>query len=531
MADTRVLLLTGQQAVIYHWRGKRLLEPMAFGADDAGLRAFAGYLDGDSSTSLRILLDVVEEEFREESIPHVFLGDRQALVRTRKARLFRDARFAHAQFQGRETEGRRDDRVLFSAVTRPDVLTPWLTQIARYKVPLAGIHSLPLLSTAMLKHIPVKEPYALLVSVQSTGGLRQSFFVDQKLKMSRLAVMPRLTLGQYAAYILSEVERVRRYLNSLRLLTREAPLDVYLLAQGDVMDDLKQQVTETTAVRFRFVDLTTLSTRLRVHPVLRTPYSDTIFSRLLSISSQTDHYGRAEDTRYFKMFQARTAMAAASALLLIGGIGWSGYRFVEGAIADDQTHTIERQTQFYSERLQIARSRLPEAPADANEIRRAVRLAQTLEGYRTSPLGVMAMVSRGLGDNPAIQLDAMDWKVAMSAQDTFANPGASGSVFGATQFVDVEPGTRFAIVSLRGRVEPFDGDFRAALDTVRNFSDSLRAMRGVRDVRPLSLPLDLSSARRLQGSLEIEQRRADFELRVVVDIPPPPPPPEPVVMQ
>ena len=65
MADSRVLLLTGQQAVIYHWRGRRLLEPMAFGADDAGLRAFAGYLEGDPGTTLRVLLDVVEEEFKE----------------------------------------------------------------------------------------------------------------------------------------------------------------------------------------------------------------------------------------------------------------------------------------------------------------------------------------------------------------------------------------------------------------------------------------------------------------------------------
>ena len=528
MADTRVLLLTGQQAVIYHWRGRRLVEPMAFGADDAGLRAFAGYLEGDATTPLRILLDVVEEEFREESIPHVLFGDRDALVRTRTARLFRDARFAHAEFQGRETEGRRDDTVLFSAITRPDILVPWLTHIARYKVPLAGIHSLPLLSTALLKKIPVTEHYALLVSVQSTGGLRQSFFIDQKLKMSRLAVMPRLTLGQYAAYILAEAERVRRYLNSLRLLTRELPLDIYLLAQGDVMDDLRQQVTETAAVRFHFVDLTALGNKLRVQPALQTPYADAIFSHLLTSGRAADHYGRAEDTRYFQMHRARAAMMAASALLLVGGIGWSGYRFVQGAITEEQTHTIARQAQFFGERLQRARASLPPAPADANEIRRAVRLARTLEGYRTSPLPVMALVSRALGEHPSVQLDAMDWKVAMSPEEGFT--GASTARASAPP-ADVEPGTRFGIVALRGRVEPFDGDFRAALDTVSNFSDTLRDLAGVRDVQALSLPLDLSSERRLQGSLDNEQRVASFELRLVMDIPPPPPPPEPVAMQ
>ena len=399
MADSRVLLLTGQQGVLYHWRGSRLLEPMAFGSDDAGIRAFAGYLEGDPDMPLRILVDMVEEEFREETIPHVFLGDRQALIRNRKTRLFRDARFAHAEFQGRETGGRRDDIVLFTAVTRADLLNPWLTQIARYKVPLAGISSLPLLSGALLKHIPVKESHALVVSVQSTGGLRQSFFVNGRLKMSRLAVMPRLTLGQYAAYILSEVERVRRYLNSLRLLVRDGPLDVYLLAQGDVMDDLKQQVTESVAVRFRFVELPVLAQRLGMRPVPQTPYADAVFSRLLAKTSGSDHYGRAEDTRYYRMYQARAALMAASVLLLVGGIGWSGYRFVESVIAEEDTKTIERQAAFYSERLQSAREQLPQAPADAQEIRRAVRLAETLQGYRTTPLPMMALVSRALGEN------------------------------------------------------------------------------------------------------------------------------------
>lgn len=521
MADTRVLLLSSQQSVLYHWRGRKLLEPLAFGADDAGMRAFAGYLEGDPATPLRILLDVVEEEFREETIPHVLFGDRRTLIRTRVNRLFRDPRHSYAQFQGRESEGRRDDRMLFSAITRPDLLGPWLTQISRYKVPLAGIHSLPLMSQRLLRHIPVKQPNALLVSVQSTGGLRQSFFLEQKLRMSRLAVMPRLTMGQYAGYILSEVERVRRYLNSLRLLTRDNPLDVYLLAQGSVMEDLRQQVTESVSVRFRFVELMDLARRLGARTVSETPYADTVLSRLLVRGGVPDHYGRGEDTRYYAMHQARAALIAASVLLLVGGTAWSGYRFVQGAIADEQTDNLARQARFYSERLRVSRAQLPEAPTDAHDIRTTVQAVRALEGYRTTPLPMMALVSRGLADNPAIQLDAMDWRVSLSPDDSGQSGRRRGREVSRQPPPDVEPGTRFGVALLRGRVEPFDGDYRLALDAVSNFRDTLAGMADVREVQAVSLPLDLSSERRLRGSTESPELQAAFELRVVVDLPPP----------
>ena len=368
--------------------------------------------------------------------------------------------------------------------------------------------------------MPVKQPNALLVSVQSTGGLRQSFFHEQKLRMSRLAVMPRLTLGQYAGYILSEVERVRRYLNSLRLIPRDGPLDVYLLAQGEVMEDLRQQVTESVSVRFRFVDLLEVARRLGARGVAETPYADTVFSRMLARGGVPDHYGRSEDTRYHTMYQARSALIAASVLLLVGGIGWSGYRFVEGAIADDQTGNLARQARFYNERLRIARERLPDAPTEARDIRRTVETVRTLEAWRTSPLPMMSLVSRGLGEHPSIQLDVMDWRVASSPDGL--DDGLRRRNTGRGQLpLDVPPGTRFGVTALRGRVEPFDGDYRAALDAINNFRDTLASYDGVREVRAVSLPLDLSSERRLRGTTEQPADLAPFELRLVVELPPP----------
>ena len=194
----------------YHWSGGELLEPLWFGADEDGLTEFALYLTHAPHDPVYLLVDVVEEEFREESIPHVMGNDRRSLIRTRLNRLFRDPTYSYAVVQGRDTDGRRDDQVLFTALIRPDLLSPWIGQIAKHKIPLAGIYSLPIVSEALIKRMPVESDHALLVTLQSTGGLRQTFFNKGRVKLSRLAIMPPGETPGHASYVLGEIEKIRR---------------------------------------------------------------------------------------------------------------------------------------------------------------------------------------------------------------------------------------------------------------------------------------------------------------------------------
>ena len=54
--------------------------------------------------------------------------------------------------------------------------------------------------------------------------------------------MPDVGASRYASYMLSEVEKIRRYLGSLRLLNRETPLDVYILSHGVILEDLDASI-------------------------------------------------------------------------------------------------------------------------------------------------------------------------------------------------------------------------------------------------------------------------------------------------
>lgn len=61
----RVFFLAGGRLAVYHWSGSEVLEPLWFGADEDGLTEFALYLAHSPHDPVYLLVDVVEEEFRE----------------------------------------------------------------------------------------------------------------------------------------------------------------------------------------------------------------------------------------------------------------------------------------------------------------------------------------------------------------------------------------------------------------------------------------------------------------------------------
>ena len=135
--------------------------------------------------------------------------------------------------------------MLFSAITRPGVLTPWLEPMERYAIPLAGVWSPALLTGGMLKAIGAKGENVLVVSLQSGGGLRQTWLRHGRLHLSRLAPIPAGVGEAGSAQILAEIERTRRYLDGLEDTAGEdtagtSRVDVHVLGHGPMLDALRR---------------------------------------------------------------------------------------------------------------------------------------------------------------------------------------------------------------------------------------------------------------------------------------------------
>jgi hypothetical protein len=515
----RCLYLSGSRLTVYQWRRGTLVEALLFQRSDEGLADFSAYLDADPETPAHLLLDLVEEEYRRDTIPHVLGRDRRNLIRFRVERAFRDTPYWHGVVQERESEGRRDDNLLMCAVTGPALVKPWVDRLLEHKVPLVGIHSLALVSASVLPVLGVSSGETLLVSLQSTGNLRQSFFVDRDLKLSRLAHMPLLAPEGVVETTIDEVEKLRRYLNSLRLLRRDGTLQVYVLAHGPVLDELRRQCVSGTATAYHVVDLADLAERLRMNPAFVTPYADAVFAQQVLVERPRNHYASSGETRYFTFYRVRNALRASGVALLLAGVIGGGLGVTEGLVLERRARSAAQQADFYAARYEEARGDLPQTPVDATDLKAAVETAEALARVRATPLPLLAAVSVALDAHPELQVDQVEWRVDIDPEAGIGQTrGAAVPARGARTAAPSPPeGGPYHLAVVSGRVIVPEGAFRQALEAVHGLVASLRAQAGVRDVRVLAQPLNVDSSESLRGDLETQPGagRNDFSVRVV----------------
>ncbi len=254
----RALLISSDKLAVYHWVNNNLGSSYLFDASPEGFEYFGHYLDEVFNDPIYVLLDTTAEEYRLDTIPHVFGADRRAIIERKQDRMFRGTPYRYAEIQGREKEGRRDNNVMFSAVTNPDTIQPWLKILEEHKVPVAGVVSVPLLLQNNADVIPDMSGNALVFSLQSMSGLRQSFFKNKFLKFSRLVKMPRYGTESYAPIITEELVKVRRYLNSTHLLDQDKPLDIHFLGNKELLDELGKTHVNSSMVRYHMLDVEAL---------------------------------------------------------------------------------------------------------------------------------------------------------------------------------------------------------------------------------------------------------------------------------
>ena len=498
----RIFLVSGETLDAWHWRRGGFAPPLRFEAKAEGFERFSAHVAELSAEPVHVLVDFVEEEFREDSLPRLIGPERRALIEARRKRLFRDPTWGCSIARGRVRGAGREERILFTALTRPEKLTPWLEAIARNRVPLAGVHSLPLLTERLLSRIPVDASPALVVTWQSAGGLRQTLVVEGRVELSRLAVPPRLEDGEHARYVVSEVEKLRRYLERRRLVEGEGPLHVYIVANAMLAEALERHAPESAAVRYRLVALSGLGRRLGIGDARSLVWSDSLFVTTLASHIPRRQYAPARVVRNYLLHRVRGGLRKASLVLVAAGLLASASGLSSGFGAGRLAASLDVQAALYRQRYDEARRRLPAPPVELPAMRFAVETARGFIEARTLPGPALLALSRVLYRHPEVRIESVDWGAEPELGPSASRPGAGDVHAGKPPARDgvLESGLpvhQFA--EIHGRIEPFDGNFRHALEQVGALADSLRALPGSAAVEVLSLPLDITSGASLQG--------------------------------
>lgn len=521
MFAKKILYLSDSGLNAWHWRGGKLSQEGEFHAEADVLENFAGYLAKSPNTPIHLLVDVIEEDFRNETIPHILGKDRQALIQRKLNQLFRTTTYRHAVTQGRESEGRRDDKLLLTGLTNEELLKPWVERIARSKLPLAGIYSLPLLSQILVKKLELTAPHQLLITRQA-GGLRQSYFQEGQLKFSRLTLLGSEDTEAIQAAVTRETSRTQQYLNSLRLLPRDQTLDIFLCGARHLLQ-VHPETLNAPLLRYHLIDLNDAVGKIGLKiPLDQQITNELLYLHLLGRFSPPQHYAIPEQLRHNRLRQVRTAILGATAATIAAVAYVAAMNFEEAFDAYNQSEKLARETRELQVQYLAIKNTFPPTPVTPEDMKSAVELVEAAFRQDVTPEALMTLLSRALENSPSITVNQIKWQVADTPDEAAPSPlpsaaippaqGSSGSAAPAMTLGLKKP---YQIVVLDGEITPFT-DYRSALDSLDSFLAALKKNPALQ-VTPLSMPVNLGSLSSLKGSAgKKEHDEAAFSVKLVL---------------
>jgi hypothetical protein len=510
MAAKILVSLTARSARFALFEHGALARVAGYDNGEAAWSAFGVLLQRHPNTPVYLMLDTVEEEYRTEVLPHVHGGARRDMLQRKLGQLFRTVPYRATWLQGRVQDGgkRQDDVYLFLALISGELLRPYLDHIQRRRAPLAGIYLLPQVSQALATQLKCATPGALLVSRQQ-GGLRQSFFLNGRLRISRLTPFDLQGDPQADADVVKhyadEIEKSRLFLYNSRLLPREARLTVQVLDFDNRLAALPAQLPQEANLSCQCLSFEQVCAALGSATSRLPRDNEALHLYLLGKYPPPVSLAAAQLTGDFTVHRLRLGLYAASAALVVLGVLWSGYNLYRGYANQFAIKAVMADSARYRIQYEEAARRFPTAPVSAEKLRRAVDAAGHIKQLGRTPETFMQTLAQGLDAFPQVQLNRMEWRYGASAA-TQATPNIN------------------APWQQRGEIEaeirPFTGDYRSALTLIERFAAALRGQAGVAEVTIAKLPVNLDPSATLRGStqdnVETKPGAAQFKLNIVL---------------
>lgn len=511
----RILYITGQTVTLYSVRRKRVEKLGQYACDDSGYKSVCAMLLDDEPQPVSILVDLIEEEFREETLPHAMGGERAALHARHAGKLYRSTPFRHQRVVERQKQGRRDDRVLFCALTNRENIEPLLAILDDAGIPVTGVYSLPIVSRHLIKPLGAQTGNILLVSRQPDEGLRETFVRNGQVHFSRLAPITEQSPANFGQILSAEARKTRRYLHTLRLLPHDQPLDVFALCDSERLAALQNMPEDGGDIRIQGINIAHLAQLLGLQNFPDTSLSDSLFCYLLHRHRSANHYARSHDLRNWHTHLARQGLRAATWLIAVGALTLSGMNVVDSLQLARETRSLADAGTRVSAAYEGISQHLPVTPETALAMREAIALADHINAYPVNLDELYRLVGDVFSARPAVTMDKFSWFVA-------ADPKADKAVLlqqTADKTVSLAD-SHYLISRISGHIRDFNGNYAEAQRQIAQIADRLAAQAHVIAAEIVRKPLNTRADNNLQGGLPKNGDReiAEFELRIVLEL-------------
>ena len=483
---SRVFYYSGYRMTIFHWAGEKLIDSYSFLPDESGLNDFKQYLISSANEPVRLLVDVIEEDYFKDHIPHVSRKDREAIIRRRVIRNYpKSGDWFYSRVVGRDTEGRRDDQVIYSVQTNPDMLKPWLDIMEQSRTPLSGIWSLSLLSEKLIKIMGIEDEYSLLMTQQVPSNLRQSFFKNGQLHTSRSGVV-NLDEMSLAEHIVKELNQTSSYLANQRHIGFDEVLMVHIICPARQIDLLQTQLEDTALRQYHYYALEDII-KLCDAGDTNEAYCHGVFAKLCKQQKfSKGQYGPRHLFRfYYRKLFSKYIISASVALFLIACF-IALYVLSEIKLLDNNIAVNNQQADFieasYQKQLAPIQDRLDKAIGVKSSVEFSHRLEKSRKVSPQSALYIVSDIMKRLHIKD-MQITTVKW--AKKQAGHIANKAGVKPV----DFKYTMP-TDYHYIKLQGYIGTDASSAEELAEKIRKIKTLFKSDRRIVDVSYVRLPLD-----------------------------------------
>lgn len=522
MLSKIILYVTNTRLTAGLWQAGRFKTSQLFEPDDHGVKDFELYLQNNPNTSIYILCDSIEEDYRLESLPHTVGNSRRELLTRKLAQAYRNSPFRMAHFINREKTKRKDDRFLFAALNKEEFLQKWLGCIERQQAPLVGVYLISMISQLIVRRHKIMDPHIIL-SEKLSSGFRQSYLHNGRLRISRLAPIPESARNQLNYFYNVETEKTRLYLVSQRFIARETSLTMVLPALDNSVEPVRRGLEQEQGLECKVIDLAQFAKTLKLDMQAVQLQPELVHMHLLATGNAPDNLAPEKLIKNHQVNSLRNWVNLATGLVILIGLAIGSFNVKQSLDSEQEISEAAQQTQIQEQKYAEVAKNFPVTTVPANDLKLAVDIYNSIKKVTTSPRSSMIALSKGLDSAPEIQLNRLH--MIRSANIEVQDSEAVGSV--PIAMVASPPNQAniqstdelYRIWFINGEIRGFNGDYRGALASVNRLVEKLRADPIIQQVNVVQEPVNLSSLSNLKGSTLNEQdarlQAAAFKIKIL----------------
>lgn len=380
------------------------LAPHQHFAPDDGLPPFETFLSGlTAGTRINLLVDLPDEAHHLETLPFVRGRDRRPMLARRQDHLFGDTPFRSHLSLGRESGGRRDERILFAALTRPGAIQPWLQRILHSPCILAEVVSASFLSQALAA--PLHSGTAPFLLAHTTpAGLRVSCFEHGQLRFSRLTASPAAHTNPDPSFVRDEIRRSFDYLLSQRIVPRDQPTRVLLLTTSDVPG-----TAVSAGLDLQPMPLKQAALALKLQHDAGHADSLPLLLQVLATHPRLPQFAPAEALAGHRLQQIGRIAGVLAGAIFLACLGYTGLNLLAAREQRSLAEASLHQAALQEARLEAVIAATPATPIPLEDLSQTLDRVHALATSSAGPEPALRQLTTALASAPGFRLQELEW--------------------------------------------------------------------------------------------------------------------------